>query len=131
MAYMNQEKKAKIAAALKPVVPAGWKYTLAVRNHSTIVMTISEAPFDLIAAFGSRREGATHISVNKYHFRSHLDDQCVADVFEKIFAALDTDNHDNSDIQVDYFDVGHYVDLEIGRWSKPFKVTGVLAQVAA
>ena len=50
MAYMNQEKKSKIAAALKGVVPDGWKYSLSVRNHSTIVMTITAAPFDLIGA---------------------------------------------------------------------------------
>jgi hypothetical protein len=29
MAYVDQDKKAKIAAALKPVMPKGWKYTLA------------------------------------------------------------------------------------------------------
>ena len=48
MAYMNQEKKAKIAAALKTVVPKGWKYSLAVRNHSSIVMNIKSAPVDLV-----------------------------------------------------------------------------------
>ena len=51
MAHMNQEKKARIAAALKPVMPAGWKYSLAVRHSSTIVCTISEASFDLLRAF--------------------------------------------------------------------------------
>ena len=49
MAYIDQTKKAKIAANLKKVVPAGWKYSLAVRNHSTIVLTISAAPVNLIA----------------------------------------------------------------------------------
>jgi phenolic acid decarboxylase len=44
MAYVNQEKKAKI---LKKVMPKGWKYSLAVRNHSTIVCTIKSAPVDL------------------------------------------------------------------------------------
>jgi hypothetical protein len=38
MAYMNQEKKAKISALMKPVLKKyGVKATLAVRNNSTIV----------------------------------------------------------------------------------------------
>lgn len=42
MAYMNQEKKAKIAALLKPVLAKyGLKGSLAVHNHSTIRLTVS------------------------------------------------------------------------------------------
>ena len=44
MAFMNHAKKRLIADALKKVVPKDWKYTLAVRHHSTIVMTIRSAP---------------------------------------------------------------------------------------
>jgi hypothetical protein len=29
-------------------------------------------------------------------------------------------NHDNSDVQTDYFDVGWYVDVNIGSWDKPY-----------
>lgn len=135
MAYVNQDKKAKIAAALKKVVPAGWKYSLAVRHHSTIVMTISAAPFDLIKAFKAsdyfNPETATSIEVNPYHYRSHIADECVADVIEAIMDALNTDNHDRSDLQTDYFDVGHYVDLHIGRWNKPFTYKPAALEVAA
>lgn len=127
MAYVNQDKKAKIAAALKAVVPSGWKYSLAVRHHSTIVMTVASAPFDLIGAFkGSEHfdpKTAKHHQVNPYHYRSHMDDECVADVFERIFDALNIDNHDRSDVMTDYFDVGHYVELNLGRWDKPFAKT--------
>lgn len=134
MAYVDQAKKQKIAAALKLVVPTGWKYSLAVRHHSTIVMTVASAPFDLIGAHkGSEYfdpKTATHTDVNPYHFRSHLNDDCVADVFEQIFAALNTDNFDNSDIQTDYFHVGHYVTLQLGRWNKPFVCTAPAAAQA-
>jgi hypothetical protein len=134
MAYMNQEKKAKIAAALKQVVPAGWKYSLRVHNHSTLVMTLSAAPFDLIGAFKASQyfdpATATYTDVNNYHYRDHLADQCVADVFEKIFDALNIDNFDNSDPMADYFHVGHYVNVRIGAWNKPFVVTRQLKQAA-
>ena len=29
-------------------------------------------------------------------------------------------NHDRSDPQSDYFDVGWYVDVNIGKWNKPY-----------
>lgn len=135
MAYMNQEKKVAIAANLKAVMPNGWKYTLGVRHHSTIVLTITAAPFDLIRAFKPSEyfnpETATHADVNPYHFRNHFDDECVADAFDAIFTALNDGNHDRSDVQTDYFDVGWYVDVKVGRWDKPFQVTEPKVKVAA
>lgn len=126
MAYVDQSKKVKISAALKAVMPQGWKYSLAVRNHSTIVLTIAAAPFDLLLAMSCNEGAATprwgYESVNHHHVRECFADECVADVFERIVGALNTDNHDNSDITTDYFDVGHYVDIKIGRFDKPFVV---------
>lgn len=124
MAYMSQEKKSKIAAALKTVVPAGWKYTLAVRNHSTIVMTIRSAPVDLLAEM-TRREGETnrpYADVNHYHVERQFQGETLK-MIKNIIEALNLDNHDNSDLMTDYYDVGHYVSLDIGRWDKPFQVT--------
>lgn len=127
MAYIDQDKKAKIAAALKPVMPRGWKYSLAIRHHSTLVLTITAAPFDLLRAMAAvptrNPQTITHAKVNHYYVRENFDDECVADVFEKIVGVLNTDNWDRSDLQTDYFDVGHYVDVQIGRWNKPFTVT--------
>ena len=126
MAHMNQTKKATIAAALKAVTPAGWKLSLAVRNHSTIVCTITAAPFDLIAAmkpspYLDPADGRADINV--YHYRDHVEDECVADVFGAMLDALNTGNHDNSDSMTDHFDVGHYVTLRIGCFGKPFVCT--------
>lgn len=133
MAYMNQEKKAKIAAKLKDVVPKGWKYSLRVRNHSTIVMTIASAPVDLMAeaqrvtAARMARQGSTpadytvtSLDVNPYHPDMHFDESLPA--IRAILTALNDGNHDRSDIMTDYFDVGWYVELNIGTWEKPFKV---------
>jgi len=115
MAYMNQEKKAKIATELKKVVPKGWKYSLAVRDRRSIEMTISAAPIDLLEAVGQTR-------ASSYCFAIKTKIAEVTEAFEKIFNALNTDNYDRSDIMTDYFDVGHYVQLNIGKWDKPFKL---------
>jgi len=47
MAYMDQEKKAKIAANLKPILRKyGIKGSLSVRNHMAICLTITEGKID-------------------------------------------------------------------------------------
>ncbi|MEK9955057.1 MAG: hypothetical protein VW577_06575, partial [Pelagibacteraceae bacterium] len=117
---MNQQKKAKISAALKAVVPAGWKYTLRIYNHSRIDMTITKAPVDLVAAFGGLNI-LGNVQVNPFHYRSAIRDESVAKVFDGIVGALNTDNYDNSDPMTDFFDVGHYVGINIGEWNRPFQ----------
>lgn len=117
MAWMNQEKKAKIASELKKVVPKGWKYSLRVRNHSTLVMTISSAPINLLENSPDHR----YLNVNTYWLDKFFRGDLLVQ-FIKIRNAMNTDNYDRSDIQTDYFDVGHYIDINIGSWDKPFKV---------
>lgn len=128
MAYMSQEKKARIAAALKKAIPADWKWSLAVRHHSTICLTISGAPVDLVANYASHgmeepQRSATigkgHVDVNPFWWKDHFSPE-LADIFAPIFGALNLDNHDRSDSMSDYHDVGHYVKVSIGRWNKPF-----------
>ena len=138
MAYMDQNKKVKIATALKAVMPKGWKYSLMVDNHSTLRLTIASAPVDLIAeaqkvvkskllpwqiAQGyADKAKPTEMSVNHYHLDGAFEGELLA-TFEKIKGVLNLDNHDRSDIQTDHFDVGHYVSISLGRWNKPFVVT--------
>ena len=126
MAYMDQQRKATIAAELKKVAPAGWKYTLGVDNRSTIVMTISQAPIDLIGLLASRKiDGGVRPSsfqLNTHYPLEAFTDQEVGKAFAAIVGALNAGNHDRSDTMTDYFDVGWYVSVNIGRWDKPFAV---------
>lgn len=152
MAYVSKEKKAKIAAALKQVVPAGWKYSLAVHNHSQIVLTIQAAPVDIIEAYvnfaaarcvlkgdnfernnllqhAARVATDRNLDVNEYWLENQFTGELL-EVFNKIRDALNTDNFDNSDVYTDYFHVGHYVGIRVGRWDKPFVVTEALKKAA-
>lgn len=130
MAYMCQEQKAKIAAQLKLVVPKGWRYSLSVRHHSTICMTIKSAPINLVEIYLAQnfsddvRESCLrnmNVDVNPYHWGSHFTGELL-ETFTKIFDSLNMNNFDNSDSQTDYFSVGHYVDVELGKFNKPFIV---------
>ncbi len=131
MAYMNQEKKAKIAAELKGIIPKDWKYSLGVNNHSTIALTISAAPIDILEHMYIRAQElarpddrnppkkGTYAQVNQYHLKNEFTGE-LFDIFQKINKALNLNNYNNSDSMTDYFDVGHYVDINIGKWDKPF-----------
>ena len=130
MAFMNQDKKAVIAAQLKAVMPAGWKYSLRVSDHSTLRLLIASAPVDLLNARPDDAEIRTdyrintsgnYRGVNHYHLEYEFSGDLLP-TFEAICAAMNLGNHDNSDVQRDYFDVGHYISIGIGAWNKPFKV---------
>lgn len=123
MAWMNQEKKAKIAEQLKAILPRPWKWSLRVRHHSTLILTITAGPVDLLAGKikWHNDEARDHSSVNPYWFREHFAGEAL-EVVTRIMAAMNLNNHDRSDIQTDYFDVGHYVEVRVGEYGKPYAV---------
>jgi hypothetical protein len=129
MAYMPQETKAKIAAELKKVIPKTWKYSLAVRDHSTIVLTIASAPVDLMQIVRDNREHGKrddYAQLNQYYLdREFKGNAEMCELFEKIRDTLKgADFYDNSDSQRDLHDVSHYININLGKWNKPFIVTG-------
>ncbi len=133
MAYMSQETKAKIAPKIKAILARnGLKGTLAVRNYSTLVLNIKAGKIDFIKNFNETCDlrygdpvGFTpakgSIDVNPYHYRDHFSGK-AKEVIAQLIAAMHDGNWNNSDIQTDYFDVGWYVDVNIGKWNKPYEL---------
>ena len=121
MAYMNQEKKAKIAPAVKAILKKyNVKASLAVRNHSTLVLNVKQGPIDFINDFGNSEDAKKFgIQVNPYWYHEHFTGESKKFLTE-VITAMNDGNHDRSDIQSDYFDVGWYVDVNIGQWNKPY-----------
>lgn len=136
MAFMSQDRKAELAPAIKAALKKyGVKGSLAVRNHSTLVLNIKSGPIDFIGnlnkvcavapgadRYGTYRPAVGSIDVNPYHYQSHFDGKALAFLSE-VMPVMNTGNHDNSDIMSDYFDVGWYVDVNIGSWNKPYILT--------
>ena len=115
MAYMNQEKKKKIAGILKEkLAGVPIKYTLSVQNHSTIVCTIRKGAIDF--PLGER----THEEVNPYYIKDHYKGK-IAKLLQTIQDVLNTDNYNHSDSMTDYFCVGHYAYIHIGNYEKPYE----------
>jgi hypothetical protein len=121
MAYMDQEKKAKIAANLKPILKKyGVKGSLSVRNHMTVRLTITEGKIDFAKEYGADTKFG--IQVNPYWYQDHFTGKSKEFLSEAIPAMYSADYYDRSDAMTDYFDTAYYVDVNIGKWNKQYKV---------
>jgi hypothetical protein len=136
MAYMNQERKAKITKALKPIL-AKYKVkgSLSVRNHSTIVLTLKSGAIDFIGNSnrvcgndfyqvqrGFKPTTSGYDQVNPYWFQDHYDGDAKAFLTEAFKALKSADWYDESDAMIDYFNIAYYVDVNIGKWNSPYIV---------
>jgi hypothetical protein len=151
MPWMSQENKKKIAAALKQAnIPASFKYTLAVSNHTELVLTIKSAPASVLDDF------IGHLDPQGYPRELMLGDTCALGRFEndgyfdinlnyldrqftgktlKVLRNIETtiktagEWFDKSDPQTDYFHTAFYITIRFGRYDKPVEWTGVRRKV--
>jgi hypothetical protein len=135
MAYVSQELKSKLSPAIKAVCKKyGIKASIAVRSHMTLCLNIKSGAIDFIGnsnrvcgadfyqvARGFKPNTTGYDQVNPYHFQNHYDGDARAFLTE-VLAVMNDGNWDKSDIQSDYFNVGWYVDVNIGAWNKPYTV---------
>lgn len=139
MAYFNQERKQQKAPAIKAILKKyGVKGSLAVRNHSTFVLNLKSGSIDFIENFIETDTKVPHgkkmsqeqmdyirknrsLDVNVYWYKEHFSGKALS-FLKEVITTMNGGNHDNSDVQTDYFDVGWYVDVNIGQWNKPYIV---------
>ncbi len=130
MAYVSQDLKSKLTPKIKAICKKyGVKASIAVRHHSTLVLNVKSGKIDFISDYGDTTESRNDakkfgIQVNPYHYQSHFNGKAKKFLSE-VIPALNNGNHDNSDSQSDYFDVGWYIDVNIGKWDKPYIVETV------
>ena len=132
MAYMSQENKVSIAAELTSVLRGtGVKYSLSVRHHSTLVMKIQRGSIDWLENYNTcgrtRHHGpfefqsaVGYLSINPYWYHEHFTGEALA-MLQRIMPVLNQGNHDRSDMQSDYFDVGWYVEIKVGDYARPYE----------
>lgn len=125
MAYMNQERKKAIAPKVKEICNRyGVKATLGVQHGMTLCLNIKSGDIDFFADSDTDpywEKG--HLVVNEYHYQSQYKGKAKAFLSE-VIPALNNGNHDNSDAMTDYFDVGWYIKISVGKWNKPYVYTG-------
>ena len=140
MAYFSQEDKKKVAPKIKAVLKKyGLKGSVAVHNHSTLVVNIKEGSLDLCGAELKCRlnnprflslndsenvEKPTYIQVNRYHASEwcrRVGEEKIAKFYEELNeATMGAGWFDKSDIQTDYFHTAYYIDINVGKWNKPY-----------
>lgn len=144
MAYMCQTKKKAIAPQIKAVLAKyGIKATIGVNNYSTLVVNIKSGALDFIGAANKNNqqyaertgqqayEVKDHYGVNPYWEVEHMEnigEKKIANFFKELIAAMNGKgsgfaNYDESDIMTDYFSVGWYIDINVGKWDKPYILT--------
>lgn len=123
---MNQEKKAKISAALKQALKdCKLKYSLKVCHHSKIILTIREGDIDFVGNWQEKNEKVAdrdYLQINQYWIESNFSG-AVKDILLKIDEAMRAaEYYDRSDAMTDYFDTAYYYSINVGEWCKPYKL---------
>ena len=123
MAYISQEDKKELAPAIKKVLKDfGMKGSISIRHHMSLVVTVTEGILDFTDYFRKGDDG--HIQVNTYHLDNFYSGT-KRDFLKDLVKAMKGDKwYDKSDAMVDYFDTAYYVDINIGKWNKPYVFTG-------
>jgi len=112
MAYVSQEMKKELAPAIKAVLKKyRMKGSIAVNNHSTLEVNLSEGYIDC-------NRGST--SVNVYHIDEWYEGVAKNFLNELLDAMKGPKYFNNDDAMTDYFSRSHYTDINIGKWNKPF-----------
>lgn len=114
MAYINQDMKAVLLPEIKSVFKKyGFKGSVSIKHYSTLVVTISSGKYDIT-------NGSGLMQVNHYYIRENFSGLCRDFLLELLKAMRGNIWYDNSDSQSDYFDTAYYININIGKWNKPY-----------
>ena len=116
MAYMSQEKKKALMPNIKAVLKKyNVKGSVRVINHAKIAVTLSSGAIDFKAPHG-------YEDVNHYYIHENYEG-IAAQFLTELRDAMNVGNHNNSNSQFDYFDVGWYIGINIGCYNKHYIYT--------
>lgn len=136
MAWVTKEnlesKKPVIKAILKEY---GLKGSLSGTNSYTMKLTITSGKIDFIGNYletvkvmhdyeKNHLNGVAEnqcVDINPYWYQEHFSGMPL-EALQKLVGAMKEGNHDRSDIQSDYFDVGWYIGISIGKYNKPYEL---------
>ena len=131
MAYVSQEQKKETAPAIKALCKKfGVTGTLAVENHSTLVLNISKGKVDFIGSCNrvaaKKRMLAfsvgerNYLQVNTFWVDENYDGEAKEFLVEAVKLLKGPNYFDDSDPMTDYFNCSHYIGINVGKWDKPY-----------
>jgi hypothetical protein len=112
MAYVSQAMKAKLAPTIKSVLKKyKVKGSISVRNHMSLVVTLKE---------GAVNFGKDYADVNTYYIDDHYAGRARSLLNDHKAAMEGPEFFCEDDAMTDYFHRSHYIDIDIGKWDKPY-----------
>ena len=137
MAFMNQDRKKELAPKIKEICKEyGVKATLSVRDYRALELNIKSGDIDFIGNYNlverttswgePRRKADKYLGVNTYYINEDFTGKAL-EFLTKVDEAMNNGNWDNSDVQTDYFNVGWYTNINIGKWDKPYQLNNEVA----
>jgi len=116
-AYVSKEKTKQVREDLKKLFPQ-YRFSVRREHYSSLYVAILSGPIQLLTD-----ENNSYEDVNEYYIDNHYQDRPeVRDFLKEVLKVINIGNWDRSDIMTDYFDVGFYIHLSIGKWDKPYIV---------
>ncbi len=136
MAYITQADKKELSPAIKSVLKKyGVKGSIGVNHYSTLVVNLKEGIVDFIGIENQRRKERAErnmqtfypITDNYYQANEFYADEepgIIGEFFSELIAAMKGQKwYDNSDSMIDYFDTAYYLNINVGKWNKPYNCT--------
>lgn len=138
MAYVSQDTKAKLAPTIKAILKKyGVKGSLSVRHHSSLVLTLKSGKIDFVENYIATDAAKPHtgkmsadqvayirknryLDVNTYWIHEHYSGKAKAFLTEMKSAMEGPDFFNEDDAQTDYFNRSHYIDINVGKYDKPY-----------
>ena len=120
MAFINTQEVRDIRNALKAAFKGELKFSVRNSNHSEVCVSITSGTVDFTDIMSDGNVG-----INQFHLYQYGKHQPM---FEKILKIIKTGSEnkwfDKSDSQTDYFHTAFYINIEVGKWDKPYEYTG-------
>lgn len=138
LAHVSKDVITKARAALKVLNKEyGIKTTLSGQGGSCMYLTVASGSIDFVDNYclhmlrNARMQDVDssvayirkeqYINVNQYYLEDCFSGKAL-EYLQKANAIMHADHYDHSDIQSDYFNCAYYVNINVGRWNKPYKL---------
>jgi hypothetical protein len=127
-AYFSPEQKKAITPEITKLIKKfGVKGTLSIKDHNTIVLTVSRGDIDFASAYTGKYDGYIQLSMHRVD-KAFTKGSDAYKFVNEAMEILQTGYYNNSDSQIDYFDTSHYAYIYIGKYDIPYVFTGTPAK---
>jgi hypothetical protein len=136
MAYISQVEKKELAPSIKAVLKKyGVKGSIGINHHSSLVVNLKEGKLDFIGEANKKNKATCERQGMPYHpitgdyyqansYYAMEDEGNVGKFMGELVTAMKGDRwFDKSDIMTDYFHTAYYLDINVGKWDKPYVYT--------